>query len=126
MPFTRVVIHTVKLSQCLPLHHKQTSPLLQSNIVYQYECPQCHSTYIGQTHRHLLTRFNEHSKSYLFTHHSSCSNQVDFKTCFTVIANCHSSYYLDLLILEALFIKLHKPAINRQQQTISMLTHLPM
>ena len=125
-PSIRVVFHTVKLRQCLPLHRQQTSPLLRSRLVYQYECAVCHNTYIGQTHRHLKTRIYEHNRGQLFEHHSSCHNTTPFSSCFTILNTCHSKRYMDLLTLEALYIKSEKPILNKQLHADSMLVRLPL
>ena len=34
---------------------------LRSGVVYEYSCGRCHSTYVGQTSRHLRHRIAEHA-----------------------------------------------------------------
>ena len=38
----------------------QVPSLLLSNVVYQYKCRQCDSTYVGESIRHFATRIAEH------------------------------------------------------------------
>ena len=34
--------------------------MMSSNIIYKYSCGQCQSSYIGETHRHFISRICEH------------------------------------------------------------------
>ena len=41
--------------------HKSRVPTsLLSNVIYNYKCSQCNATYIGETSRHLYSRYCEH------------------------------------------------------------------
>ena len=51
--------------------------MLVSNIVYEFTCPGCNSSYIGKTERNLATRLSEHSdpqKSSISKHLSECEH----------------------------------------------------
>ena len=39
----------------------KTPPLSRSNVVYEFTCPGCNSSYIGKTNRTLLVRTQEHA-----------------------------------------------------------------
>ena len=39
----------------------KTPPLSKSNVVYEFTCPGCNSSYIGKTNRTLLVRTQEHA-----------------------------------------------------------------
>ena len=55
------VIFTNKMSVGSFFKYKDQVPsLLLSNIVYQYKCRQCDSTYVGESIRHFATRIAEH------------------------------------------------------------------
>ena len=50
---------------------------LRSNIVYEFTCPGCNSSYVGKTERNLATRLLEHSdpqKSSISKHLSECEH----------------------------------------------------
>ena len=126
IPGIRVYYRTVKLGQCLAPLNTPVPAHLRSHVVYRYTCTVCNCEYIGETHRHLITRINEHKKGELFIHHSACSNMVNFSDCFTILAQCNNNYYYDLLILEALYIKTLCPEINRQAHTESHMLRLPL
>ena len=41
--------------------YKDSYPsVLSSKVVYKFVCASCNASYVGQTHRHLTTRINEH------------------------------------------------------------------
>ena len=50
---------------------------LRSNLVYEFTCPGCNSSYIGKTERNLAIRLSEHSdtqKSSISKHLSECEH----------------------------------------------------
>ena len=55
----RIIFYTSKIRE-----YFSTKDLLpkcfQSSVVYQYSCARCGSCYVGQTHKHLNTRIEEH------------------------------------------------------------------
>ena len=54
------VITLRKMRTCLPSLKNETEKNLKPRIVYKIVCPGCNACYIGQTSRHLTTRFKEH------------------------------------------------------------------
>ena len=98
--------------------------LMQSGVVYKYNCPKCNlGTYIGSTERLLKVRIDSHkgishrtgSKlnvkeiSAIRAHSEKCSRVIDSKD-FRILAKTRN--ISDLLILESLFIKSHSPKLN--------------
>ena len=50
----------------------KTPPLSQSNVVYEFTCPGCNSSYIGKTNRTLLVRTQEHALMDIYKHFCYC------------------------------------------------------
>ena len=100
----------------------KTPVALCSNVVYHFTCScDTNKTYIGMSSRHLSTRvqehlnFNSNQKSSIKDHIMSCnicSNKKTGLDSFKIIRKCRSEY--DTKIHEALLIKKHSPALNRQ------------
>ena len=67
----------------------------KSNVVYEFTCPKCNSSYIGKTDRTLLERVKEHAykdqESAVNKHLNSCydTNYLDSKGCFPVTRFLH-------------------------------------
>ena len=59
---SNIVFTTRKLETALPSLKTPIPNELRSRVVYEIRCPRCHSSYAGQTSRHLMTRQEEHSK----------------------------------------------------------------
>ena len=55
-----VIYDTKKISYFLPKKDKIPNPS-RTNIVYEFTCPGCNSSYVGKTERNLATRLSEHS-----------------------------------------------------------------
>ena len=76
-PVKFVIINDAKkISNFLPKKDKTPNSSL-SNIVYEFTCPGCNSSYIGKTERNLATRLSEHSdpqKSSISKHLSECEH----------------------------------------------------
>ena len=71
-----VIYDTKKISYFLPKKDKILNPL-RSNIVYEFTCPGCNSSYVGKTERNLATRLSKHSdpqKSSISKHLSECEH----------------------------------------------------
>ena len=110
----------------------------KSNCVYEYICP-CEKVYIGQTHRTLFTRADEHfknSSSNICTHKSECEFYKNeskkylkenkalypepitaqfeyFKSRFKIIGKGYRNDY-DRKRAEAFLIRTKMPKINKQ------------
>lgn len=108
--------------------------LSKSNVVYQFDCPGCNSSYIGKTERTLFERTYEHASradstvklhidncvgcEHIFSINNMFSNDVntrDFRLNLvrsnTKVIN-HSSNWNILLFKEALYIKEKVPVLN--------------
>ena len=73
----RIKEKTTKL--CFFTSTKDKTPQLsQSNVVYEFICPGCNSSYIGKTNRILLVRIQEHAltdkESAIYKHLHDCDN----------------------------------------------------
>ena len=107
-----------KLRTVLPSLKPSTKVELRSRVVYKITCPGCGTCYVGQTRRHLLTRFREHKNCRLG---AVCSH---FRDCLSIkpsLANvkilASSSRDLEhLLTMEALYIRQFKPELNTKDE----------
>ena len=104
--------------------HKESPPSnLISNIVYQFKCSHCSMRYVGQTQRNLLLRYAEHSGKSARTgrpisnpfvssvrNHSELSSHSFDDTDFSILHKARN--FLDLPILESLYIYHTKPQLN--------------
>ena len=85
-------------------------PLVTSNIVYQYICPQCSETYVGETSRHLETRISEHRSV------SSRTSLPLAKPKSNIYSHFLNTAYVinrsSFKIIECIYIHKLKPSIN--------------
>ena len=89
--------------------------LLKSGVVYKIECPRCNSCYVGQTSRHLQTRFKEHvGKGPVQQHFRDCDSVLS-EECVSVLG-ATSKGEVTLLTLEALWIREVKPELNTKDE----------
>ena len=58
-----VVMTLRKLKTVTPSLKPPVDKLLKSRVVYKITCPRCDACYVGQTSRHLKTRFSEHKNN---------------------------------------------------------------
>ena len=114
--------------------HKEPLPSnLISNIVYQFDCPQCKLRYIGETERNLSLRVPEHRGlsartgrkvatplSSSIRNHSEQLNHPFSSTDFKILHKARNRF--DLLILESLYIKHLTPELNNNTTSIPLLT----
>lgn len=104
---------------------KDKTPLeMRSNVVYEYTCARCHSSYIGQTTRHLRHRIAEHAgvshltgnsvktlvHSSIRDHCTQCQGATCSSSNFKILTT--GSTGLELLIKERLLINAKKPPLN--------------
>ena len=59
----RFVLTLNKTKTRMPYLKIPVTDVLKSNVVYKITCPQCKLCYIGQSARHILTRYKEHISS---------------------------------------------------------------
>ena len=90
--------------------------MLKSNVVYKITCPRCQACYVGQTCRHLHSRFREHVKNQgpLKNHMKLCNTNITEEN--VKILTSTSKGESRLLTLEALYIQEIKPAINTKDE----------
>lgn len=113
-----VISRSFKISQMFPV--KSKTPIgLQANLVYKFECHGCNAQYIGETCRHLRTRFAEHNqmsrKSHILDHNLICKKRnmkLSLNEFSILNKNFKSSY--ERTTYEALSIMSKKPVLNVQ------------
>ena len=99
-------------------------PLVTSDLVYQYICPQCSEIYVGETSRHLETRISDHRgvssrtglplanpKSNIYSHFLNTGHPI-LRSSFKII---HSNRNSSLKLVESIFIHKLKLSINGMQ-----------
>ena len=104
--------------------------LLQSNLVYSYNCGQCDATYYGETTRHLKTRIAEHkglsnrtNKPLSNPSHSSIRDHVietghDMNSnSFKIVFKCNK---YDLKTSESIIIYKNRPNLNNMESSTSL------
>ena len=96
---------------------------LSSYVVYEFNCAGCNSCYIGETHRHLPTRIDEHfrtdQKSHIYKHirkNMECFERVT-PECFSILDTATTKFQLKLK--EGMYIGWKKPNLNRQVKYVS-------
>ena len=109
------IIMTLQKTKHIVSNLKTPVPnMFQSHVVYKITCSRCNSCYVGQTTRHLLTRFKEHigNRGLLKKHFEDC--QVD--PSFDLVKILGRARGEKLLTLEALFISEIKPGLNTKDE----------
>jgi len=105
-----------KLSTTLPSLKPKMEKNLRSGTVYSIKCPRCKSCYVGQTGRHILTRFKEHQlrPQAVRNHIRECGVSISMDDVQLLKASSRGEEHL--LTLEALFIEETKPTINTKDE----------
>ena len=88
-----------------------------SRVVYHISCSRCNACYVGQTDRHILTRFKEHKRpSQPYGKHIQlCGVNPSFESVVKILqSTCKSIPYLETL--EALWQRELKPQINTKDE----------
>ena len=91
--------------------------IIRSGIVYRITCPCCKACYVGQTSRHLQTRFREHvnnEKQPVKKHFSQCGTSPTAEDVDILGSTSRGVEYL--MTLEALWIKELGPEINTKDE----------
>ena len=112
----RIVFTTCKVKNYFSLKCTTPSPLL-ANVVYRYQClSDSNKAYIGKTKRHLTTRVKEHCQgpSAIQNHLDNCRVCKEKFSCqsFAIMDSGQNDF--DITIKEAIYIKSHKPLLNKQ------------
>ena len=112
----RVIMTLRKLKTVMPSLKPPVERVLRSGVVYKIKCPRCQACYVGQTGRHLITRFKEHQskKGPVKTHFSQCKVPVEIDR-IEILASTQKSEQ-HLLTLEALFIREIRPSLNTKDE----------
>ena len=89
--------------------YKDSCPsVLSSKVVYKFVRASCNSSYVGQTHRHLTTRIDEHfgndKKLHLYQHLMLSADYLNAcsRDCFSILDTARTMHQLRLK--ESLFI----------------------
>ena len=110
-----------KLDQQLKQHEIKPPIVNQQCIVYEFKCNLCDAGYVGYTRGHLHERVEGHTrksssiyKHYHLQHKSEMPERLIEQ--FTVIAKCNGKF--DCLVKEMLYIRMRKPTLNVQTDSI--------
>ena len=116
----KLVFTSDKLRQTFSYEDSYPS-VLSSKFVDKLACASCNASYVGQTHRHLTTRIDEHfgkdKKSHIYQHlmsSSDCLNACS-RYSFTILDTARTKH--QLRIKGSLFIGCLKPTLNKQKST---------
>ena len=97
--------------------YKDSYPsVLSSKVVDKFVCATCNDSYVGQTHRHLTTRIDEHfgkdKKSDIYQQLMSSADclNVCSRDCFSILDTARTKH--QLRIKESLFISWLKPTLS--------------
>ena len=110
----------------------------KSRLIYEFTSD-CASTYVGRISQSLAERISQHLPNRLIDRatrsrtltadsamtrhmreHSECLN-TDPKSRFKVLASAHDSWHLEVLVLEALFIKVRNLSLCAQKEHVRVL-----
>ena len=112
------VITLRKLKSCMPSLKESIPMKLVNQVVYQITCSGCRACNVGQTSRHLTTRFSEHrtrSAGPVKRHFLQCINRKP--TWDDIIILCKTTRNTSFLeTLEALYIREIKPSLNTKDE----------
>ena len=111
-----VVMTLRKLKTVLPSLKPPVEKMLKSGVVYNLTCPRCNSCYVGETCRHMITRFKEHLQKAgpLKSHLTRCKTTLTDKNVEILQTTSRGEGYL--LTLEAIHIRERKPQINTKDE----------
>ena len=105
-----------KLKTVMPSLKPEVESEFRSSVVYKISCPRCQACYVGQTVRHLQTRYKEHKdkKGPVKTHFELCNVQLSLEDVSILASTIKTQEHL--LTLEALFIKEMNPVLNTKDE----------
>ena len=113
----QVILTLRKLRSCLPSLKAPVEKLMKSDVVYKITCSRCKTCYVGKTSRHLATRFAEHrthSDGPVVQHMKEC--KIGVGELEVDVLKCVMKGGFQLSIMEALFIRELKPALNTRDE----------
>ena len=110
-----------KLEQQLKRHEFKPHIDNQQCLVYEFKCNLCDAGYVGYAHGHLHERVEGHTRksSSIYKHYNLEQNSEmpeRFIEQFQIITKCSSK--LDCLVKEMLYIRMRKPTLNVQTDSI--------
>ena len=111
-----VVMTLRKLKTVLPSLKPSTDKFLRSGVVYRINCPRCSACYVGQTSRHLQTRFKEHLNRTqpVGRHLQQCNTTVNCEEVEILASSSRGEQHL--MTLEALWIDEVGPTLNTKDE----------
>ena len=92
----------------------------KSSVIYKFCCQECNSCYVGRTHKHFITRLNEHletDKLSSINKHLKKNNICKIKnsqSSFSILDHAKTNY--ELALKEAMHIKWENPSLNEQKK----------
>ena len=112
----KMVMTLRKLKTVLPSLKPSVDKMLRSGVVYHITCPRCQACYVGQTSRHLQTRFNEHCNKNgpMKTHLMDCKTSISSENVIILHQTSRGRRHLETL--EALYIREINPSINTKDE----------
>ena len=111
-----IVMTLRKMKTILPSLKPRVEKMLKSGVVYHITCPRCQACYVGQTCRHLQTRFTEHIKESgpVKKHLAQCNTNATSEN--VIILHQTARGVVHLQTLEALYIREFNPSINTKDE----------
>ena len=111
-----VIMTLRKLKTTMPSLKPPVEKMLRSGIVYKVTCPCCTACYVGQSSRHLQTRFREHTRNPgpMKNHLYQCNTTITEEDVSILSSTSRGEGYL--LTLEALYIQELEPEINTKDE----------
>ena len=110
------IITLRKLKTTLPSLKPAIKKELRSGVIYKISCPGWNTCYVGQTVRHIITRFKEHSgrRESPIIHFWNCVKRTAEFSNLDIDSTIKIHDHLD--ILEALYIREIKPDLNTNDE----------
>ena len=114
----RPVYTSRKIKDTIKVKEQKPPIVNQQSAVYYFKCDLCDADYVGYSCRHLHQRIEEHKGSAIGRHikeqHGKEPDNIEKN--FKILRKCQSK--LDCLIFEMLFIRLLKPKLNKQSDSL--------
>ena len=114
----RPVYTSRKIKDIIKVKEQKPPIVNQQSAVYYFKCDLCDADYVGYSCRHLHQRIEEHKGSAIGRHikeqHGKEPDNIEKN--FKILRKCQSK--LDCLIFEMLFIRLLKPKLNKQSDSL--------